>query len=1036
MKIKKSSILFLLIIAVFATLALLKLNSVLNANNLKANINDYEHIETLRTYNVGDVVSFDPVNYRICEDASDTCMDFIVINKTGDSYNLIYLGKDENMKWTVQNPSDILNAYTENWSSNLTVNDSYKYVVSENYKYNFNKARILTKDEYDLLSEDVKKIVVGDVSGPRYYHLVINPKYTEEENPSLDLTTSEFGFIGQAGQFGTEYIQFFPFTANEQGSMVNTAYIRPVINFDMNNVGNNTKTKYIVNFRQFSLYDTIDFDPVNYRFCDDDYESDTCYSWVVINKSGNEYDLYAKTIIPSMKWTTANPVDVIESYTQSWSDKLKLNSKYDIKVNDNYGYYFKGKKARMLTKEEYNSEGIEKIVQRNILVPVINRESQYISFSRVDTQYTTYNKSAQNYNLVDIYSFSLNASGSYDDKAYIAPVIHINMEDGIDNSEEKERKKYTCRRATKNITLGQINTKGELKSGDVFDCDVDGKGYTERFYYVADLEENNDYGVLIYSHNLRNGEIYDFIGYHDDDVGQDYSNFEYDSENRPDINGPKTAISQLPTKQQWNTRLYSETRNLRDTNNILRVSNFNYDNRAARLLTYKEFLTTCGYDYREIYDSYIEFPLTDKCLYLTDNIYSHGSDKDTEVLQQKGLPYMTKMNKLPFAFWLETPFVSSHLDENQQPVFESYNSALIVFGSYQGEEKLMISSAIDESDKGIKPVIEVKKTSIDYVDYVNVTYNDEDRITVKEIPKGSKTDAIDSKGKTNYTFKYWSLSKTGEEFDFNTVINTDTTLYAVYELDSYTISYDLDEGTLEIENPTSYTPLSNDITLNNPTKDHYTFIGWTGSNGDVPQTSVTIVSGSTGNKSYKANYEINKYDVEFYDDEELLDTQKIEHGKKIEKDVIPKSEKVGYKFIGWREKESTENFDLDTVITKSYKLYATFEKIECTLSLKSNMYKIDEEKKEINNVPENEEIEVIKSNLIIEGTLKEITKEYVTITCDDKTKTYKINRIWIPKTGNIVARGSIIFGYIGVVLILLFVIGKQVDINKRLRRRL
>ena len=34
----------------------------------------------------------------------------------------------------------------------------------------------------------------------------------------------------------------------------------------------------------------------------------------------------------------------------------------------------------------------------------------------------------------------------------------------------------------------------------------------------------------------------------------------------------------------------------------------------------------------------------------------------------------------------------------------------------------------------------------------------------------------------------------------------------------------------------------------------YTFLGWTGSNGTTPQKSVTITSGSVGDKSYKANW--------------------------------------------------------------------------------------------------------------------------------------------------------------------------------------
>ena len=45
---------------------------------------------------------------------------------------------------------------------------------------------------------------------------------------------------------------------------------------------------------------------------------------------------------------------------------------------------------------------------------------------------------------------------------------------------------------------------------------------------------------------------------------------------------------------------------------------------------------------------------------------------------------------------------------------------------------------------------------------------------------------------------------------------------------------------------------STPITLNNPTLEGYTFGGWTGSNGNTPQTKVTIAKGTTGNLSYKA----------------------------------------------------------------------------------------------------------------------------------------------------------------------------------------
>ena len=73
----------------------------------------------------------------------------------------------------------------------------------------------------------------------------------------------------------------------------------------------------------------------------------------------------------------------------------------------------------------------------------------------------------------------------------------------------------------------------------------------------------------------------------------------------------------------------------------------------------------------------------------------------------------------------------------------------------------------------------------------------------------------------------------------------------------YTISYDYDGGTAS--NPISYSVTQDDFTLTAPTKEGYTFTGWTGSNGDTPQKDVTIKKGTVENLSFKANWSINYY---------------------------------------------------------------------------------------------------------------------------------------------------------------------------------
>jgi len=62
---------------------------------------------------------------------------------------------------------------------------------------------------------------------------------------------------------------------------------------------------------------------------------------------------------------------------------------------------------------------------------------------------------------------------------------------------------------------------------------------------------------------------------------------------------------------------------------------------------------------------------------------------------------------------------------------------------------------------------------------------------------------------------------------------------------------------------TTYTAESDNITLPQPTRRGFTFIGWTGSNGTTAQTTVTIAKGSTGNKTYKATWTPVSYTVKY-----------------------------------------------------------------------------------------------------------------------------------------------------------------------------
>lgn len=99
-----------------------------------------------------------------------------------------------------------------------------------------------------------------------------------------------------------------------------------------------------------------------------------------------------------------------------------------------------------------------------------------------------------------------------------------------------------------------------------------------------------------------------------------------------------------------------------------------------------------------------------------------------------------------------------------------------------------------------------------------------------------------------------------ERITYNTDTNTRSYLTATVTIPyvNYSISYNLNGGS-DPGNPKTYNASTASFTLKNPTRTGYTFTGWTGSNGSTPQTSVTVSKGSSGNKSYTANWRANTY---------------------------------------------------------------------------------------------------------------------------------------------------------------------------------
>ena len=114
--------------------------------------------------------------------------------------------------------------------------------------------------------------------------------------------------------------------------------------------------------------------------------------------------------------------------------------------------------------------------------------------------------------------------------------------------------------------------------------------------------------------------------------------------------------------------------------------------------------------------------------------------------------------------------------------------------------------------------------------------------------------------RTGYTFKGWYDNESLTGSPVTAICSTETgdkEYWAKWEINQYTITYDLAGGTVE-GNPDTYTVEMDTFTLKNPTRPGYTFTGWSGTGLDGENNmTVTIPKGSTGERRYTAHWRYN-----------------------------------------------------------------------------------------------------------------------------------------------------------------------------------
>ncbi|MBS4174270.1 InlB B-repeat-containing protein [Bacillus sp. FJAT-49736] len=204
-------------------------------------------------------------------------------------------------------------------------------------------------------------------------------------------------------------------------------------------------------------------------------------------------------------------------------------------------------------------------------------------------------------------------------------------------------------------------------------------------------------------------------------------------------------------------------------------------------------------------------------------------------------------------------------------------------------------------------------------------------VTNKIAEYNTKISAPEVPTRTGYSFVNWFKDREFTQvWKFNTdKVTNDTTLYAKWEKQSYTVHFDTNGGSNVTDETVEYHEKATKPT--DPVKEGYTFDGWY---TDINFLSVYDFNQEvTSTLNLVAKWKINNYTVTFDSNGGSTVTNKIaEYNTKISAPEVPT--RTGYSFVNWfKDREFTQVWKFNTdKVTNDTTLYAKWQSSDATLS--------------------------------------------------------------------------------------------------------
>ena len=178
--------------------------------------------------------------------------------------------------------------------------------------------------------------------------------------------------------------------------------------------------------------------------------------------------------------------------------------------------------------------------------------------------------------------------------------------------------------------------------------------------------------------------------------------------------------------------------------------------------------------------------------------------------------------------------------------------------------------------------------------------------------------ALSDASRTGYTFVAWEDTESNLIAKISAGTTGDKTFIATWEVVEYAIIYELNGGTNASSNPASYTVETTTITLTDPTKTGYLFLGWYSTSTFDAGTEVTeITLGSTEDVNLYASFILDEFTITFDTaGGSVVAAITDKYNAAITKPADPT--KTGYTFAGWSPEVPTTMPAEDITVTAQW----------------------------------------------------------------------------------------------------------------------